>query len=248
MPAATAVKPDSTLRGAVEPAREAALAVAEGDAVGEHLGMEMVEERLATHYFACTAPAYRGWRWAVSVSRVARSKAVTVCEANLVPGDGALLSPEWVPYAARLAPGDLGPGDVTPFVEDDPLLEPGFEATGDEDVDAVALWELGLGRPRVLSAEGRDVAAQRWYDGENGPSAPVATKAPMPCSSCGFLVPMAGALRSVFGVCANAWSPSDGRVVSLDHGCGAHSEVDLEAPAPERVSPPILDDFELDPT
>jgi DUF3027 family protein len=247
MPAATTVKPDSTLRGAVDLAREAALAVAVDDVVGEHLGMEMVEERLATHYFACTAPAYVGWRWAVSVARVARSKAPTVCEANLVPGDGSMLSPEWVPYAERLAPGDLGPGDVTPYVEADPLLEAGFEATGDEDVDAVALWELGLGRPRVLSAEGRDVAAQRWYDGENGPSAAVAVKAPMPCSSCGFLVPMAGALRSVFGVCANAWSPSDGRVVSLDHGCGAHSEVDLEAPAAERVSPPILDDFELDP-
>ena len=68
----------------------------------------------------------------------------------------------------------------------------------------------------------------------------------MPCSSCGFFVPMAGALRSVFGVCANAWSPSDGRVVSLDHGCGAHSEVDVEAPAPEPVPAPILDDDALD--
>ncbi len=246
MAAATAVRPDATLRGAVDLAREAALVVGEGGAVGEHLGMEMVEERLATHYFACTAPAYRGWRWAVSVARVARSKTVTVCEADLVPGEGAMLSPEWLPYAARLAPGDLGPGDVTPFVEADPLLEAGFEATGDEDVDAVALWELGLGRPRVLSAEGREAAAQRWYDGDNGPTAPVAVKAPMPCSSCGFFVPMAGALRSVFGVCANAWSPSDGRVVSLDHGCGAHSEVDVEAPAPERVPAPILDDDALD--
>ena len=90
-------------------------------------------------------------------------------------------------------------------------------------------------------------AAQRWYEGEAGPTAAVAAKAPAPCSSCGFFVPMAGALRSVFGVCANEWSPSDGRVVSLDHGCGAHSEADLEAPAAERVVPPILDDFELDP-
>jgi hypothetical protein len=244
---ATAVRADATLRGAVDVAREAAVVIADPGAVGEHLGMEMVEDRLATHYFACEAPAYRGWRWAVSVSRVPRSKAVTVCEANLVPGDGAMLSPEWVPYAARLAPGDLGPGDVTPLVEDDPLLVAGFEATGDEDVDAVALWELGLGRPRVLSAEGREAAAQRWYDGDSGPSTPVAAKAPLPCSSCGYFVPMAGALRAVFGVCANEWSPSDARVVSLDHGCGAHSEADVPAPAPEKVAPPILDDFELDP-
>ena len=136
---------------------------------------------------------------------------------------------------------------MTPYVADDPMLVEGFRATGDEDVDRVALWELGLGRPRVLSAEGREAAAQRWYEGEAGPTAAVAAKAPAPCSSCGFFVPMAGALRSVFGVCANEWSPSDGRVVSLDHGCGAHSEADLEAPAAERVVPPILDDFELDP-
>ena len=242
-----APKADTTLRGSSELAREAAVSIAEAGAVGEHLGMEMVEERVATHYFACTALAYRGWRWAVTVARVPRSKSVTVSEANLVPGEGAVLSPEWVPYAERLAPGDVGPGDVTPYLSDDPLLVAGFEATGDEDVDQVALWELGLGRPRVLSAEGREVAAQRWYEGESGPTARVAVKAPAPCSTCGYFVPMAGALRAVFGVCANGWSPSDGRVVSLDHGCGAHSEVDLDAPAPERISPPVVDDFEFDP-
>jgi len=244
---ATALRPDTTLRGAVDAARAAALEVADAGAVGDHLGMEMVEDRLATHHFACSASSYRGWRWAVTVARVPRSKTVTVCEVNLVPGEGALLSPDWVPYSDRLAPGDLGPGDVTPRVEDDPLLEAGFEATGEEDVDAVALWELGLGRPRVLSAEGREAAATRWVEGEGGPETPLAQKAPLPCSSCGYFLPMARALRAVFGVCANAWSPSDGRVVTLDHGCGAHSEADAEAPAPERVSPVILDDFALDP-
>lgn len=146
------VKPDPTLRAALDLAREAAESIAESGTVGDHLGMEMVEDRLATHYFTCTAAAYPGWRWAITVARVPRSKTVTVCETNLVPGDGALLSPQWLPYADRLAPGDVGPGDVTPKIDDDPLLEAGFEATGDEDVDQMAQWELGLGRPRVLSA------------------------------------------------------------------------------------------------
>ena len=246
MAAATAVRPDATLRDAVEVARAAALAVTDPAEVGDHLGMEMVEERLGTHYFASASRAYRGWRWAVSVARVPRSKNVTVCEVDLVPGEQSLLSPAWLPYASRLAPGDLGPGDVTPFVEADPLLEAGWEATGEEDADAVALWELGLGRPRVLSAEGRDAAAQRWYDGDHGPAAPVARKATESCASCGFFVPMPGALRAVFGVCANEWSPSDGSVVALDHGCGAHSEVDVDAPPPEKVSEPIVDDDRLD--
>jgi hypothetical protein len=241
-----APKEDATLRAAVELAREAAASIAEPGTVGEHLSMEMVDERLATHYFACTARAYPGWRWAITVARVPRGKVATVCETNLVPGAGALLSPEWLPYAERLAPGDLGAGDVLPYKEEDPLLEPGFEATGDEDVDQVALWELGLGRKRVLSAEGREAAAQRWYEGDGGPHSEVAEKAPAPCASCGFFYPMAGALRSFFGVCANAWSPSDGRVVSLDHGCGAHSEVDVEKHEPVPSAEPLVDEIAYD--
>lgn len=241
-----AIRTDPTLAGAVDLARAALAGIAEDGSVGEHLGMDMVEDRLGTHYFACTSAGYPGWQWAVSVTRLPRAKTATICETNLVPGEGALLSPPWVPYADRLAPGDIGPGDVTPKVDDDPLLEAGFEATGDEDVDRLALWELGLGRARVLSAEGREVAARRWYEGTAGPTAPIAVKAPAPCGTCGFFVPMAGALRAVFGVCANEWSPDDGRVVSLDHGCGAHSEVDVEAPEPEVVSEPLVDDFALD--
>lgn len=241
-----APKEDAVLAQAVDQAREAAASIAEPGTVGDHLGMEMDDERLATHYFACTARAYPGWRWAITVARVPRGKVATVCETNLVPGDGALLAPQWLPYAERIAPGDLGAGDVLPYKEDDELLEAGFEATGDEDVDQVALWELGLGRKRVLSPEGRETAAQRWYEGESGPHSEVAEKAPAPCSSCGFFIPMAGALRSFFGVCANAWSPSDGRVVTLDHGCGAHSEVDVERHEPLGIGEPLVDENTYD--
>jgi len=81
---------------------------------------------------------------------------------------------------------------------------------------------------RPASAEGREAAASRWYAGDGGPTSDVAAKATARCSSCGYFVPMAGALRATFGVCANESSPSDGRVVSLDHGCGAHSETDAD--------------------
>jgi hypothetical protein len=245
MRAAAVVKKDAVLVSAVDLARAALEEIAEPGTVGDHLGVEMLGERLAMHWFACTSGGYQGWRWGVSVARVPRGKVATVCETNLLPGPGAILSPEWVPYAERLAPGDLGAGDVLPFRADDPYLEQGFEATGDEDVDRMALWELGLGRRRVLSAEGRDVAATRWYDGEHGPSADIAQKATDPCSTCGYFVPMAGALRAVFGVCANEWSPSDGGVVSLDHGCGAHSETDVEQ-VEAQAPTPIVDEFAVD--
>jgi hypothetical protein len=246
MIATSTTKQDAVLAAAVDLARGALDGIAEPGTVGEHLGVESLGERLAMHWFACTSPGYRGWRWGVSVARVPRGKVATVCETNLLPGSDAVLAPEWVPYADRLAPGDLGAGDVLPYRLDDPNLEAGFEATGDEDVDQVALFELGLGRKRVLSAEGRETAATRWYEGENGPTSEVAQKASAPCSTCGYFVPMAGALRAVFGVCANEWSPSDGRVVSLDHGCGAHSETDMDHPAPVPVGDPVVDELAVD--
>lgn len=241
-----AAKQDAVLLAAIDLARAALEEVAEPGTVGAHSGMQMLGERLAMHWFECLSPGYHGWRWGVSVARVPRAKVATVCETNLLPGPEAVLAPEWLPYADRLAPGDLGPGDVLPRRPDDPNLEAGFEATGDEDVDQLAFFELGLGRPRVLSPEGRDAAATRWYDGESGPNAEIALKATARCSTCGYFVPMAGALRTVFGVCANEWSPSDGRVVSLDHGCGAHSETDIEQPEPTPIGEPIVDELAVD--
>lgn len=246
---AKAVKADAVLMSdaAKELAQAAAVAIADPGAVGDHVGFAMDAERLGTHYFASNAKGYPDWRWAITVARAPRAKFATVCETNLVPSSTSVLAPEWVPWAERLAPGDLSAGDVLPYKEDDPRLEAGFEATGDEDVDQVAFFELGLGRKRVLSAEGREEAAQRWYDGDHGPTADVARKAPATCSTCGYFMPMAGVLRQQFGVCANDWSPADGKVVALDFGCGAHSEVDMEAPeAHDHQDAPVLDEFDVD--
>ncbi len=237
------VKADAVLLAAVETARAAAAQEAGSpSAVGDHLGTFAEEERVVSHSFACLLPGYRGWRWTITLARAPRARVATVSEVTLLPGDEALVAPAWLPWADRLAPGDLQPGVIIPRVAEDPRLEPGFEATGDQDVDQVALWELGLGRRRVLSREGREDAAQRWYEGVHGPHDPHAEQAAAECRSCGFFVPMAGALRQVFGVCANEWSPSDGQVVSLDHGCGAHSELDVDR-RPEPVDAPVLDEL-----
>jgi len=234
---------DAVLSGAVDIARAAAEELAEPGHVGEPLGTEPDGERLVTHYFDCLNPAYRGWRWAVTLTRVSRSKTVTVAEAVLLPGSDALLSPEWVPWSERLRPGDLGVGDLLPTREDDERLMPGHTATG-SDADELAVWELGLGRARVLSPIGRDDAVDRWYSGDHGPHAPIAEVAPARCASCGFLSLLAGSLRRLFGVCTNAYSPSDGRVVSFDHGCGAHSEVAV-IPAADALMP-VVDEVGYD--
>jgi hypothetical protein len=49
---------------------------------------------------------------------------------------------------------------------------------------------------------------------------------------------VAGPLAESFGVCANGNANDDGRIVSFDHGCGAHSEVRL-AKRHEPVPPPL---------
>jgi hypothetical protein len=250
MAAARTFKPDTVGVQAVDVAREALLALVDSADVGEHLGFASEEERVTTHYFACTRAGYRGWRWSVTVVRAARHKRVTVDEIVLLPGDGALVAPPWVPWRERIQPGDLGPGDLLPVEEDDPRLVPAFlsdEEGVDSDLARSVADELAVGRSRVLSFEGREIAAQRWYDGSHGPESPIAQSAPAACDSCGFLVRMAGPLSQLFGVCANAYANDDGRVVSFDHGCGAHSEArlhkrNLPAPLPE----PVLDTLTWD--
>ena len=235
---------DKTLTSpaAVELARHALEEVTDPITVGEYVAAAPDAERLVTHLFDCTLSGYRGWRWAVTLSRVPRSRTATVCEVELLPGEEALLAPAWVPWAERLEPGDITRSDRLPRKETDERLEPGWEATG-EDSDAVALDQLDLGRPRVLSAQGVSSAAERWYGGDHGPDAEGVRKAHATCSTCGFFVPMAGALRAIFGVCANEWATDDGSVVSLDHGCGAHSETDLPDQGPEwPINPSRVDD------
>lgn len=237
---------DQTLAGAVALARDAADGAA-GSSVGEHLGFYLEGDRVGTHMFEALDAGYRGWHWAVTLARAPRSRTATVCEVEMVPGKGALLAPPWLPWAERLQPGDLGPADELPYQEDDPRLDQGYEQTDDEEADRLAIVELGLGRARVLSAQGRAAAFTRWYDGENGPNAAAAKAAKAQCSTCGFFLKIAGAGRRIFGVCANEWSPSDGRVVSVDHGCGAHSETDAPKPRGEwRQSAPVMDEKDLE--
>ncbi|HZK04464.1 MAG TPA: DUF3027 domain-containing protein [Actinomycetaceae bacterium] len=233
---------DQILENAVELARTAAAEVTP-HGVGDHLGFYLEERRVGTHMFAAKEPGYLGWHWAVTIARPPRGRTATINEVDLLPGHGALLAPHWVPWADRLRPGDLSPSDVLPLQADDPRLDQGFEQTDDEEADQLAIYELGLGRARVLSPEGRAAAFERWYEGEGGPNSESARRAAAHCSTCGFFMKLSGSARRMFGVCANEWSPSDGRVVSIDHGCGAHSETDVQKRRSEwQQSEPVIDE------
>jgi hypothetical protein len=257
---------------AVGLARSAAEEVAGPAQVGEHIGVEGEGDRTVTHLFACLDPAYGGWRWAVTVARASRAKAVTVSESLLLPGPESLLALDWVPWRDRVRPGDVGVGDLLPAHVDDERLVPVALLGGDEtslDWDDSPPWLPGAalaaatelddapsaagpdagdsmpGPSRVLSAIGRDETALRWYSSEHGPRSPLAHAAPGPCSTCGFLVRLSGPLGQVFGACANEYAPDDGRVVSLDHGCGAHSEATTPGGALGVISP-VIDELGYD--
>ena len=116
---------------------------------------------------------------------------------------------------------------------DDARLEPGYtggesatsEGPAEEELTRLVVAELGLGRERVLTRTGRDEAVERWHGGPPGPDNNLTRQAPDVCETCGFFTRLTGELGVLFGACANAYSASDGHVVSVDHGCGAHSSV-----------------------
>jgi hypothetical protein len=243
---------DPTALEAVDTARAALVEQVGVDVVGEHLGATPEDEGVVTHTFASSEAGYPGWVWAVTVAHAPGADSVTIDEVVLLPGQDAIIAPAWVPWRDRIQPGDLSPGDLLPTDEDDPRLVPTYLA-GDvsEEWERSVVDEIGLGRSRVLSLEGRELASQRWYESEQGPDSPLAQSAPGHCVGCGFLVRLAGPLSETFGVCANEFANDDGRVVALNHGCGAHSEAQLRKkqlppPLPDHVFDSVsVDDYEV---
>ncbi|GGS15656.1 MULTISPECIES: DUF3027 domain-containing protein [Actinokineospora] len=234
---------DPALLAAVDLARAAAEAEA-GDEVGAHVAVAPEDAHAATHLFEADKPGYAGWRWAVTVARAPECE-VTVSEVVLLPGPEALVAPPWVPWQERVRAGDLGVGDLLPTAPDDFRLVPGYAASDDPAVEDLAR-EVGLGRKRVMSREGRLDAADRWMSGEFGPASDMARSAPAHCGTCGFYLPVAGSLGAAFGVCGNEIAPADARVVHAEYGCGAHSEAEVEQVSPVLVADLIYDDAQLD--
>src|SRR5664279_520074 len=226
-------------------ARSAAVEEAgRAELVGGCAGAMAEDEVAVSVAFAAGDRGYRGWYWSVTMALVDAAYP-TVSEVVLLPGQQALLPPPWVPWDQRIRAGDVGAGDLLPTAPDDVRLVPGYVDSDDPAVKEVA-YEFGFGRVRVLSREGRDDAAQRWHDGPFGPDSAVAASAQANCVTCGFYVPLAGLLGMALGVCANEFSPADGRVVDAAFGCGAHSEARIDAPSISAFVPSAVDELVLE--
>ena len=242
------------LAAAADLARAAAVETADGEdaQVGATVALRAEDvPDAATHYFAADKPGYRGWYWAVTVAGPEGD--VNVSEVVLLPGPESVVAPPWVPWTERLRAEDLGPGDLLPVEDDDERLVPAHAALdpdAEEDVEAADAGpgvrevgdELGMGRPRVMSREGRLDAAVRWSDGDFGPGADMARAASAHCGTCGFYLPVAGSLRAAFGVCGNGNVPADGHVVHAEYGCGGHSELQIDSGSIVAVADLVYDD------
>ncbi|MDF2990227.1 MAG: hypothetical protein K0S37_741 [Microbacterium sp.] len=114
------------------------------DTVGPPADYLLEEGGVVSLRFHTRLLGYPGWYWTVSVA-VVEDAEPTVLEAELMPGDGALLAPEWVPWATRLADyqaaqaaaaesGESDDDDIDDDIDEDDLGDD--DADGDDEEDA----------------------------------------------------------------------------------------------------------------
>lgn len=121
-------------------AREALREVTPDATVGAFVEQRDEGEHVSTLSFAATMLGYPGWRWTVSVAELP-GEAPTVLEAELLPGEGALLAPDWVPWSERLEEYRAAQAAAAEAAEADADADEDDE--GDED-EADGLDELDV--------------------------------------------------------------------------------------------------------
>lgn len=97
-------KPDADARllDAHDLALQALREITPAATIGPAAGYLVEDDGSVSLRFENRLPGYPGWYWTVTVARVEDADP-TVLEVELLPGDGALLAPEWVPWVERLA-------------------------------------------------------------------------------------------------------------------------------------------------
>lgn len=129
-------------RAVLEPlAREALAEITNSKHVGALRDVTIAGD-VATVRFSTTQGGYPGWAWTVSIA-VNPGMEPAILETELMPGDGALVAPDWVPWADRLEDylaqqAESGSGDDADDETDDEDDEhDDDEHELDDDVDGV---------------------------------------------------------------------------------------------------------------
>ncbi|MEY4898234.1 MAG: hypothetical protein RL294_45 [Actinomycetota bacterium] len=140
---------------ALEKAARAALeTITPADTIGSMLSSEE-SEGIANVRFDSNLPGYIGWDWVASLA--VDGKSTTILETELLAGDTAIQSPEWVPWVDRLREYEesIAAGMEEAIVvvpdheldEDDEMLDIDDEDDDedddfDDDVDSVDLADI----------------------------------------------------------------------------------------------------------
>jgi hypothetical protein len=69
--------------------------------VGDFVGETDEGDYVVTYRFATTLPGYPGWNWTIAIAHLPGEEP-TVVESELLPADGALLAPDWIPWSERM--------------------------------------------------------------------------------------------------------------------------------------------------
>ena len=126
----------------VDVARAALLEITPESNVGAFVSEQSEGDGVSTVRFASAMLGYPDWFWTVSVAQLP-DESPTVLEAELLPGEGALIAPDWVPWADRLedykaaqaaiAAGELAAGDPDDESDDDESDDDDVDDSDDDD-------------------------------------------------------------------------------------------------------------------
>jgi hypothetical protein len=163
----------------LELARAALLDITPASTIGDPSGASLEDDGVLTVYLDTTLGGYPGWRWTVSIARV-EGEPPTVLEAELTPGEGALLSPDWVPWSERLAEYQEAQAELAAQNAEEPAGDDHDHDEDDDDdldeddaFDGVDIDALGSDLPAV----GHDEAEETEGETDDaGPEPPVKSR------------------------------------------------------------------------
>ncbi len=105
--------------------------------IGSPAGYTLEADGVVSLRFANRLHGYPGWFWTVSLARV-DGEEPTVLEVELLPGEGALVAPDWVPWAVRLSEYQAAQAALAEAAGEDAELDADdLESDLDDDLDDV---------------------------------------------------------------------------------------------------------------
>jgi hypothetical protein len=150
--------PDPRLLEAHDLALAALREITPASTIGEPADYRMEADGVVSLRFTNRLAGYPGWFWTVSLARVEDAEP-TVLEVELLPGEGALIAPDWVPWAVRLADyhAAQAAAQAESAADDDDETAEGEELDDVDDLDAADFDDDGSPILHAGDVDGVDI-------------------------------------------------------------------------------------------